>query len=95
METRLKEHQDDCRKGATEKSAVAEHAWSNQLQHPILWEETTMIDSARIQDCQHFNHDAVLELPSFSSDGSCYFYHSSYLNIFCGTYKPTYIDGQS
>ena len=73
----MKEHQDPCKKGETEKSAVAEHAWSNQ--HSILWEETTIIDRARrqkelklkevlyislTQDDQHFNKNVGLELPA-------------------------------
>ena len=29
------------------KSAVAEHVWTNK--HPILWDETTVIDQARRQ----------------------------------------------
>ena len=29
IETRLKEHQDACKRGMIEKSAVAEHAWEN------------------------------------------------------------------
>ena len=45
---RVKEHKDACKKGATEKYAVAEHAWTNQ--HPIMWNETTMIDQARRQN---------------------------------------------
>ena len=42
---RIKEHKDARKKGAIEKSAVAEHAWTNQ--HPILWDETIVIDKAR------------------------------------------------
>ena len=33
--------------GAIVKYAVAEHAWTNQ--HPILWDETTVIDQTRRQ----------------------------------------------
>ena len=40
LETRMKEHQDACQKGALEKSAFAEHAWESH--HPIRWEETTV-----------------------------------------------------
>ena len=42
LETRLKEHQDACRKGALEKSSVAEHAWRNH--HPIKWEDTSEVN---------------------------------------------------
>ena len=45
LETRLKEHHEALRRGMTEKSAVAEHAWDNQ--HSINWEETSIIDQAR------------------------------------------------
>ena len=48
LKMRIKEHKDACKKGATEKYTVAEHAWTNQ--HPILWDETTMIDQARGQN---------------------------------------------
>ena len=33
LETRLREHQEACRKEALEKSAVAEHAWKDQHPH--------------------------------------------------------------
>ena len=39
---RMSEHQDACRKGS--RHAVAEHAW--KVHHPILWEETRVIDRA-------------------------------------------------
>ena len=45
LETRMKEHQDACQKGALEKSALAEHAWESH--HPIKWEEATVVDQAR------------------------------------------------
>ena len=35
------------KKGTFEKFAIAEQARTNQ--HPILWDETTVIDQARIQ----------------------------------------------
>ena len=41
----LKEHRDACEKGMMEKSAVVEHAWENL--HPIVWEETTVLDHGR------------------------------------------------
>jgi predicted GIY-YIG superfamily endonuclease len=43
LQSRVKEHQDACRKYQTEKSAIAEHAWG--MYHVILWE---VLDSARI-----------------------------------------------
>ena len=42
--TRLKEHRDTCRKGLTDKSAVAEHAWTNG--HPIRWDATKVLQRA-------------------------------------------------
>ena len=36
--------QDACQKGALEKLALAQDAWENQ--HPIKWEETTVVDQA-------------------------------------------------
>ena len=42
LETRIKEHKDACRKGETNKSAIAEHVWG--LQHPIKWDEVAIID---------------------------------------------------
>ena len=46
LETRFKEHQEVLRRGMTEKSAVAEHAWDNQ--HSINWKEASIIDQARM-----------------------------------------------
>ena len=43
LETWIKE-KDACRKGELGKSTTAEHAWSHQ--NPILWEETSVIDTA-------------------------------------------------
>ena len=45
LESRLKEHQAATRRGETEKSAVAEHAWTHQ--HRPLWDETAILDQAR------------------------------------------------
>ena len=44
LETRIKEHRAATRQGETAKSAIAEHAWG---QHPILWEETSVLDQAK------------------------------------------------
>ena len=44
LETRLKEHRDDCRKQNLQSSAVADHAWTAHC--PIKWEETTIVDRA-------------------------------------------------
>jgi len=44
-QTRIKEHRAATRRGETEKSAIAEHAWGQQ--HPILWEETSVLDQAK------------------------------------------------
>ena len=46
LETRLlKEPQDACKKGMTERSAIAKHAWNEH--HHIMWEEVTIVDQAR------------------------------------------------
>ena len=45
LETRIGEHQAAVRRGETEKSAVADHAWTKQ--HNQKWENTTIIDSAK------------------------------------------------
>ena len=50
LETRLREHKDACKRGETEKSAVAEHAWTEE--HPILWDQTKVIDRANRQEIQ-------------------------------------------
>ena len=76
LETRLREHQEACRKGTLKKFAVAEHAWKDH--HAIKWEETTVIDMARhprellLKEVIHIqmtpveerlNRDTGLELP--------------------------------
>ena len=43
--TRLKEHQAATRRGETDKSAIAEHAWT--YQHPPLWDKISVADEAR------------------------------------------------
>ena len=42
--TRLKEHKDMCIKGFTDKSAIAEHAWTED--HPICWDDTRILQHA-------------------------------------------------
>jgi hypothetical protein len=42
--TRLKEHKDACVKCLTDKSAIAEHAWTND--HPINWDGTKILQRA-------------------------------------------------
>ena len=46
--TRLKKHQDACKRGMMEKSAVAEHACENY--HLIYWEVTTVLHHGRGQE---------------------------------------------
>ena len=72
----MKEHRDACVKQDLQKSAIAEHAWTND--HPIRWEESKVIDKARfegelrIKEALHiqmvpnerrFNRDGGLEIP--------------------------------
>ena len=47
LETRVKEHEEACKKGELDKSALAEHAWTNQ--HPIKWNEATVVARAKNQ----------------------------------------------
>ena len=42
LETRLREHQEACRKGTLETSVVALHAWKDQ--HTIKMQEAAVID---------------------------------------------------
>ena len=48
LETRLKEHKAATRRGETEKSAVAEHAWKED--HPPLWDEVEILAHANRVD---------------------------------------------
>ena len=71
----MREHQNACKRGETERSAIAEHAWSEH--HPIDWEGAAIVDRARrrrelsIKEALHiqltpeqqrFNRDVGLEL---------------------------------
>ena len=44
LETRIKEHKDACMKCFTDKSAIAEHAWTND--RPINWADTKSLQRA-------------------------------------------------
>ena len=63
LETRItcKEHEDAFKKGTTEKSAIAEHAWTTN--NTIDWSVTTMLDQARkrkelmIKEALHISAD--------------------------------------
>ena len=74
--TRLKEHRDACKKGLTDKSAIAVHAWTND--HPIRWDATKVLqrasrtmelvmkESLSIQtkpESERFNRDSGFKLP--------------------------------
>ena len=74
--TRLKEHKDACAKCLTDKSAIAEHAWTSN--HPINWAGTRVLQRANrtmelvmkealsirtAPDDSHFNRDSGYELP--------------------------------
>ena len=76
LETRAKEHKDACEKGLTERSAIAEHTWSEH--HPIAWKEAEIVDRAKgrkeltVKEALHiqmtskeqpFNRDVGIELP--------------------------------
>ena len=48
LETRLKEHQAATRQGELEKSAIAEHAWTEH--HCPAWDDVTILEQARNDD---------------------------------------------
>ena len=69
------EHRDDCGKGLTGRSAIAEHTWA--IHHPIKWEGVSVVDQTRrpkelvLKEALHiqlahseerFNRDAEIEL---------------------------------
>ena len=77
LHTRLQEHQKACWEGSIALSAVAEHAY--QHQHPIQWEETSIVDHTRghrelllkeaihirsTHPQEHSNRDIGTDLPS-------------------------------
>ena len=53
LETRLREHQDACERGITEKSTMTEHAWENY--HPINWEETSVLDRSEDKEIKNYS----------------------------------------
>ena len=74
--TRIKEHKDACVKCLTDKSAIAEHAWTND--HPINWAGTKVLQRASrtmelvlkeslsirtTPEDTRFNRDSGYELP--------------------------------
>ena len=73
LDTRLKEHKDACICGQLDKSATAEHAWSED--HPILWESANRAnrrDILRLKEALHirltnkderFNRDVGMVVP--------------------------------
>ena len=76
LETRLKEHKDACIKGFTDKSAIAEHAWTED--HPIRWGDTRIMQHASqamelvvkegicirtTPESSHFNRDGRYNTP--------------------------------
>ena len=78
LETRVREHQNACRRGEFDKSAIAEHAWTDH--HPILWDDISVLDRASrwrellIKEALHIgltpvetlvNRDAGLELATW------------------------------
>ena len=73
LETRLKEHKDACIKGFTDKSAIAEHAWTED--HPIRWGDTRIMQHAMelvvkeaicirtTPESSHFNRGGWYDIP--------------------------------
>ena len=68
LDTRLKEHKDACICGQLDKSAIAEHAWSEH--HPILWESTKVIDRANRQDILRLKEALHIRLTNKDDIGS-------------------------
>ena len=68
----MREHQEACRKGTFETSAVAEHAWKNH--HTIRWEETTVVNMARhpnellLKEAIHINMTPVRNASTETQD---------------------------
>ena len=46
--TRIKEHKEACQSYSLDKSAIAEHAWTEH--HPIQWDNIKILDKAKRQD---------------------------------------------
>ena len=46
--TRIKEHKEACQNCSLDKSAIAEHAWTEH--HPIQWDNIKILDKANRQD---------------------------------------------
>ena len=46
--TRIKEHKEACQSCSLDKSAIAEHAWTEH--HPIKWDNVKILDNANRQD---------------------------------------------
>lgn len=69
LETRIKEHRDACVGDFMDRSAIAEHAWTQE--HRINWNEVRMLDCAvREEPCirmtpgsNRLNHDEGYEMP--------------------------------
>ena len=74
--TRLKGHKNTCTKGFTDKSTIAEHAWTDD--HPIRWDDTRILqhlsrtmelvvkEAIRIKmtpESSHFNHNGGYDIP--------------------------------
>ena len=41
----MKEHEDGCKKGLTEKFVIYKHEWT--INHNMEWSETTVLDQTR------------------------------------------------
>ena len=60
LETRIHEHLEACKRGELNKSAIAEHAWTNQ--HAILWDKTSILDKSRNQTVLRIKEALHLQL---------------------------------
>ena len=77
LETRIKEHKKACREADYSKSAIAEHAWTEQ--HQVDWDDVKILDNTEREDLlllreaayikltdqeQRINRDEGVELPA-------------------------------
>lgn len=60
LETRMKEHKKACREADYNKSAIAEHVWSEH--HQVDWEDVRIIDTAAYEDTLLLKEAAHIQL---------------------------------
>ena len=58
--TRIKEHKEACQSCSLDKSAIAEHAWTEH--HPIQWDNIKILDKANRQDLLRIKEAVHIQL---------------------------------